>query len=699
MSFCCSCDKEEKKYELRFYDHDRNMTNNKNIRKDKLSHDNYTQNKKMVYYYQNNLPKVNANNYHVQKPRYVLRETYLENTNNNYNKNNNIRNLNYKRQYESIKNKDQKYYKGYGHSDINNFLKDNKNKYNINQSITPTLFYQNAQKPVRLNYNSNINNFTNNINNDKTQGNNIPSLNGNNQNNNNNYSNNPLIKDGYNRTNSNNNSNINTCSNSNNSWNNYPKINSNNNSKINLNSNQGISSSKKSGNEHLKKKDSKTRGLSYDNKKLKTNNIYNYNNLYNNNDSKNNVKNINKKNNNNNNNKYEIDCNPIKEEKDKRNKFERDYNPNEKENKAKTKHVSVDKYKQEEKINKQNQKYEMEQVNRVITPMISSFVKPKGLYNLGLSCYMNSLLQCLYYIPELRNFFIEKKNTFSYDKPVCKAFAEVMYGLKYDQKEYYEPTEFKKIMGSKNGLFLGVKAGDAKDLFFNLIDSLLNEITNENDNMSPEETINLTNKNDVFREAEKEVDKNNIINKLFIGYYEAVYFCEKNKEDEVYSFSSESFILFNLENISKYFPNDPLTIDNCLEYNFSRRYKSSFFCSKCNKIDNNMCEERIYRPPEYLVLILNRGKGKSFKGKVTFGLNLNIDDLIDDADYKKKFSSNYKLISVSTHSGTSSASGHYTACCLTDNEKYYYFSDTYVTQVSESRIYDNEPYLLFYKRL
>ena len=110
-------------------------------------------------------------------------------------------------------------------------------------------------------------------------------------------------------------------------------------------------------------------------------------------------------------------------------------------------------------------------------------LKPKGMKNLGLNCYMNSLLQCLYYIPELRDEFIEKKDTFSYDKPVCRAFAEVMYGLKYEQKEYYEPIQFKKIMGSKNGLFSGVKAGDAKDLFFNLIDSIINELIIENNNI------------------------------------------------------------------------------------------------------------------------------------------------------------------------------------------------------------------------
>ena len=362
----------------------------------------------------------------------------------------------------------------------------------------------------------------------------------------------------------------------------------------------------------------------------------------------------------------------------------------------KYKYTSVNKHKEAEKLYNNYQQFDIEPINKPISYPVSN--KPKGLYNLGLSCYMNSLLQCLYYIPELRNYFIDNKNTF-YNKPVCKAFAEVMYGLKYDKKEYYEPIEFKRIIGSENDLFSGVNAGDAKDLYFSLIHNLLNQLTIEEDNNESDQNIDFKEKIQVFKETEKEVDKNNIINKLFIGFYEMIYKCGNKRNVYIYSFSYETFILFNLENISNYYRNKELTIDDCFEYNFNRRYKTDFSCSECKMPENNISEGRIYRPPEILVLILDRGKGKKFRGNVSFGIDLNIDYLIDEENYKKKYSSKYKLIGVSTHSGTSSASGHYTACCLTDNGKYYYFSDTYVQEVSESELYRNEPYLLFYRRL
>ena len=358
-------------------------------------------------------------------------------------------------------------------------------------------------------------------------------------------------------------------------------------------------------------------------------------------------------------------------------------------------HKSIDKYKQEEKKQKIQQKYEIEAKDKEIIYINKK--EPKGLYNLGLSCYMNSILQCLFYVRELRNYFIKNKNTFN-NKPVSKALAEVMYGLLYDPKEYYEPIAFKKEMGNKNGLFSGFKAGDAKDLFFNLIDSIINELSTENDAQSSQnntENIDFTNKFEVFKEAKKETDKN-IINDLFIGYYQNKYKCIKNPK-YIFSINTDSFILFDLEKISNYYENRILSLDDCFSYNFDRTYKTSFYCSICKKEENNNTNDMIFEPPKILVLILDRGKGKRFKGKVTFEDELDIKDYIDKDNYK--INSKYKLIGVSTHSGTSSSSGHYTACCLTDNGDYYYFSDTYCHKIKDmNKLNENEPYLLFYQQ-
>ena len=98
-----------------------------------------------------------------------------------------------------------------------------------------------------------------------------------------------------------------------------------------------------------------------------------------------------------------------------------------------------------------------------------------------------------------------------------------------------------------------------------------------------------------------------------------------------------------------------------------------------------------------MLIALDRGHGKTFKGDVEINKYLDIKNIIDEKKYK--YSCLYKLICISTHSGTSSSSGHYTACCLSDNNKYYYFSDKYVHEIDENKLFNEEPYLLFYEQI
>ena len=321
---------------------------------------------------------------------------------------------------------------------------------------------------------------------------------------------------------------------------------------------------------------------------------------------------------------------------------------------------------------------------------------PKGLINLQLNCYMNSLLQCLYYIKDFRDYFIKNIGDFKEGKPVCQELAKIMYNLKFSKKENVDPSEFKNIMAEKNNLFLGIKPGDSKDLLINLIDSLLNELSNDRSQSSSIISCNNLNKEQIFKEAVKEIDKKCIINQIFIGFYGTEYNCPKNRK--VYSFETSSFILFSLENIYNYYKQS-LSIKLCFEYNYLKEKNNSFYCSYCKKTHNNKSIDKIYLPQKILVIVLDRGKGKTFKKKVKFEIKLNIELFIDRDNYNN-YSPNYELIGVITHSGESSSIGHYTACCLADIKKYYYFSDEYIKPIDdENKLNINEPYILFYKNI
>ncbi len=196
-------------------------------------------------------------------------------------------------------------------------------------------------------------------------------------------------------------------------------------------------------------------------------------------------------------------------------------------------------------------------------------------------------------------------------------------------------------------------------------------------------------------QQKKKWDKKCIINNLFIGYYETEYKCPNG--GFIYSFESTSFILFDLINIYNYYGHDQLSIEKCFKYFIRNQKKNSFYCNKCGSIQTGSSKEIIYQPPKILVIILDRGKGKVFRGKVEFDITLDLKEYIDKEN--NNYNSNYELIGVIIHSGESSSSGHYTACCLTDNHKYYYFSDDYKKEINENYLNNNEPYLLFYQKI
>ena len=377
-------------------------------------------------------------------------------------------------------------------------------------------------------------------------------------------------------------------------------------------------------------------------------------------------------------------------------------NNNKKKNKKKknNNHCPEGKKKNKKTENKSQEKNKNRN-NNINNNLNNNIYNPKGLVNLGLSCYMNSIVQCFFHIIKLRDYFISNENNFDdKEQPISNALSELMYELKNGNVKNVKPTKLRKVIADKNPLFSENKAGDAKDLYFNLIDGLLDELS---DGISKEPSnsgeLNLSDKIEVYKETKKEIDYNNIINKIFIGIYESIYICKKKKK-YIYAFQVESFILFDLENIKKHYDKEHLSLDLCFDYYIKDHEKSSFYCNLCNETHEGKSINGIYESPEILTIILDRGHGKTFKGQVDFEQKINLLKYVDKENNKDKKDIFYKLICICTHSGDSSSKGHYTSYCLNENGKFYYFSDDYVEEVEdEKELYEDEPYLLFYQKL
>ncbi|CAF1520894.1 unnamed protein product [Rotaria magnacalcarata] len=123
-------------------------------------------------------------------------------------------------------------------------------------------------------------------------------------------------------------------------------------------------------------------------------------------------------------------------------------------------------------------------------------VTPKGLDNLGNTCFMNSALQCLIHVPALTEYFMNKLsqehttdqhldnyNPFHEFGEVTEAYAKLTWNLqKPDRKSYlyydysFRPTHFKETIGRLEPRFATFDQQDAQEFLTFLLNAIHQEI-------------------------------------------------------------------------------------------------------------------------------------------------------------------------------------------------------------------------------
>ncbi|EJS43200.1 ubp12p [Saccharomyces arboricola H-6] len=176
-----------------------------------------------------------------------------------------------------------------------------------------------------------------------------------------------------------------------------------------------------------------------------------------------------------------------------------------------------------------------------------------GLVNLGNSCYMNSALQCLVHVPQLRDYFlyngyekeINEENPLGYHGYVAKAFSNLVQKLfqnklsTMQRNGAFPPTMFKSTVGHFNSMFSGYMQQDSQEFLAFLLDSLhedLNRIMKkeyiEKPSLSADDDVNDWNviKKLASETWEMHLKRNcSIITDLFVGMYKSTLYCPECK--------------------------------------------------------------------------------------------------------------------------------------------------------------------------
>ena len=355
-------------------------------------------------------------------------------------------------------------------------------------------------------------------------------------------------------------------------------------------------------------------------------------------------------------------------------------------------------------------------------------INPKGLNNIGATCYMNATLQCLSNTTKLTDYFINKYISKS-NNIMANEYHKVIINLWNEQKNTsYSPNSFKEVLSRENPLFAGIAANDSKDLINFLLERLHQELNEVKSNSLTNNSLQQDQTNEqamlnLFLQDFKE-KFNSPISNLFYGVMETKSQCHGCQIIK-YNFQVYSFIEFPLQEVNKYcynnqkrplFNNDGSNPDvdlyECFEYYGKVDLMSGenqMYCNICKKLCNAFYSTVIYSTPNCLIINLNRGKGAVYECKVNFPEQLNLFNFVS---YKGGITV-YELYAVISHLGPSSMSGHFVAyckyyttckCCkrckIKIDNGWYLFNDGIVTKCTQPYQYQNGmPYILFYKAL
>eukprot|EP00730_Choanoeca_flexa_P019041 TRINITY_DN9286_c0_g1_i2.p1 TRINITY_DN9286_c0_g1~~TRINITY_DN9286_c0_g1_i2.p1 ORF type:complete len:1088 (+),score=261.20 TRINITY_DN9286_c0_g1_i2:62-3325(+) len=334
-----------------------------------------------------------------------------------------------------------------------------------------------------------------------------------------------------------------------------------------------------------------------------------------------------------------------------------------------------------------------------------------GLRNLGNTCFMNSILQCLVYTTPLTLYFTQGRyrNELNRANPMgCKGelaeeYAALVTEMAKQSYRHLAPRFFKDTLASFAPQFTGYQQQDAQEFASFFLDGL-------------HEDLNRVRKKPVMKEldldgvpdplaAEKSWQEymsrhNSIVTDLFQGQYRSSIRCSTCNYESV-NFSPFMFLTVPLA------AGRTTTLRACLK-ELSRTETVSgndtWKCPRCKCHRKAVKSLGIWRLPKVLIIHLKRF---TYDGPFRDKLQTQVDFPIRQLNMREHVMNpelirsppRYDLFGISNHYGNMSG-GHYIAFAKEPvQQTWHKFDDSTVTRISESQLCTSAAYVLFYTQM
>ncbi|KAL5633376.1 hypothetical protein ACGC1H_003762 [Rhizoctonia solani] len=359
-----------------------------------------------------------------------------------------------------------------------------------------------------------------------------------------------------------------------------------------------------------------------------------------------------------------------------------------------------------------------------------------GLRNMGNTCYMNSVLQCLSGTVPLTRFFTDRRwhhevnmmNPLGTRGELANAFYALLRDMWQGDLPYLTPVPFRKSICAHARQFAGSEQHDAQEFLLFLLDGLHEDLNRiivkpQFEELTPEREAELERMPKQLAGAHEWARYKRRNDSIVVDYFQGQ-FCNQmqcltcGQTSTTYNaFLNLSVPIPAAKGVTK------LSLDECIKALVGREVmdnEDAWHCPRCKTARRAAKQLTFSRMPPVLVIHLKRF---SFKGPFTDKLETLVEFPLKDLDLTnympppltpnmdkeglENFSPQdpraqippykYELYGVANHFGSLS-SGHYTSF-VKSRGKWMYCDDSRITPADPKEVVGKPAYILFYKRV